>query len=154
MDAAAETLLSQAMADYREDPTRGDFLIHCACVQAANPLPLQRIAYKFYNRQRRFELARDFAQRALLEAGRQAGLPVGFAAWTREDISQADGGLASHALLAIKALAFVSLRAGNDMAARPYLEQLARLDPEDGSGASVVAALLASVDDPESHHGN
>ena len=143
---AAETLLSQAMADYREDPARGDFLFHCACAQVADPLPLQRIAYKFYNRQRRFDLAHDFAQCALLEAGRQAGLPIGFETWTRGDLLQAEGSLASHALLALKALAFIGLRAGNEAAARPYLDRLAQLDPEDGSGVSVISALMDSVE--------
>lgn len=153
MDEAAETLLTQAMAEYRaDDPARGDFLIHFAATQSANPLHLQRIAYKFYNRQRRFDLAHDFARCALLEAGRQAGLPAAFESWTPRHLAQADPSLASHALLALKALAFINLRAGNQAAARPYLDHLARLDPEDGSGASVVAALLASVSDPENHH--
>jgi hypothetical protein len=149
---AADTLLARAMAEYRTDPARGDFLIHFAATQAANPLQLQRIAYKFYNRQRRFDLAHDFARRALLEAGRQAGLPAAFESWTLGHLAQADAGLASHALLALKALAFINLRAGNRDAARPYLDLLARLDPEDGSGGSVVAALLASVSDSENHH--
>ncbi len=143
---AAETLLSQAMADYREDTARGDFLIHCACAQAADPLPLQRIAYKFYNRQRRFDLAQDFAQCALLEAGRQAGLPGDYETWTRGDLLQAEDNLASHALLALKALAFIGLRAGNELASRPYLDRLAQLDPEDGSGVSVIVALMDSVE--------
>lgn len=146
INAAAEALLGQAMASYRDDPARGDFIIHCACAQAANPLPLQRIAYKFYNRQRRFDLAQEFAQCALLEAGRQAGLPADFETWTRNDLARADSGLASHALLALKALAFIGLRAGDEASARPYLERLTRLDPEDGSGVSVIAALMDSVE--------
>lgn len=146
MDSAAETLLAQAMAEYREDPTRGDFLIHFACAPAADPLPLQRIAYKFFNRQRRFDMAQAFAQRALLEAGRQAGLPASYETWTRAHLAQADGSLSSHALLALKALAFIGLRAGDEAAARPYLDRLAQLDPEDGSGVSVIAALMDSVE--------
>jgi hypothetical protein len=144
-DTPAAALLAQAMARYREDPARGDFLIHYACLQAADPLPLQRIAYKFYNRQRRFDLAQDFARRALHEAARQAGLSPEFATWTRGLLARCDTTLASQTLLALKALAFISLRAGNEAAARPYLDRLAQLDPEDGSGASVVAALLESV---------
>lgn len=148
MNSAAESLLSQAMNGYQEDPLRGDFLIQCACTQAPDPLPLHRIIYKFYNRQRRFEQAREFAQRALLEASRQAGLPAALEHWTRASVRQLDGGLASHALLALKALAFINLRSGNEIAAGPYLQHLARLDPEDGSGASVVASLMASVSQP------
>ena len=148
MNSAAESLLTQAMNRYQEDPLRGDFLIQCACTQAPDPLPLHRISYKFYNRQRRFEQAQEFAQRALQEAGRQAGLPADIEHWTRASLRQLDGGLASHGLLALKALAFINLRAGNEVAAGPYLQHLARLDPEDGSGASVVAALMASLSRP------
>lgn len=146
MHASAVTLLRQAMADYPEDPTQGDFLIRFACTQAANPLPLQRIAYKFYNRQRRFDLARSFAHDALMEAGRRAGLPNTFAAWTRGDLERSDDELASHVRLALKALAFINLRAGDEHAAKPYLTYLTGLDPEDGSGVSVIAALMDSVE--------
>jgi len=144
----AESLLAEAMAGYREDPLRGDFLIRCACAQAADPLPLLRTAYKFYNRQRRFDLAQDCAARALQEAARQAGLPTGFETWTREHLLRMDATLASQALLALKALAFIALRGGDEAAARPYLDRLVQLDPEDGSGASVVAALMESVAEP------
>lgn len=144
--AAAEALLADAMARYREDPARGDLLIHCACAQAADPLPLKRIAYKFYNRQRRFALAGDFARAALREAAARAGLPEDYARWTAPQLAQIDAGLASHVLLALKAMAFIGLRAGDEAAARPCLEQLARLDPADGSGVSVVAAMMASLD--------
>ena len=148
----AEALLSQAMAEYREDPARGDFLLHCACAQASDPLPLQRVAYKFYNRQRRFDLAHDFALRAMLEAGRQAGLPSNFEQWTRGQLAEVDATFASHALLALKALAFISLRSGEESAAQAYLDRLALLDPEDGSGVSVIAALMDSVNQAAGRH--
>jgi len=93
----SEALLAKAMAQYRDDPIKGDLLIHCACAQARDPLPLQRIAYKFYNRQRRFDLAHDFASRALNEASRQAGLPIKFEYWTRAQLSLTDANIASQA---------------------------------------------------------
>jgi hypothetical protein len=145
----AEALLAQAMARYKDDPERGDFLIHCACAQAPDPLPLLRIAYKFYNRRRRFDLAHACATRALRETARQAGLPPEFETWNRAHLAGMDAMLASHALLALKALAFIALRGGDEAAARPYLDRLVLLDPEDGSGVSVVAALMASVGAPE-----
>ncbi len=135
------------MARYREDPQRGDFLIQCACAQASDPLPLLRIAYKFYNRQRCFELGRDCASRALREAARQAGLAPELETWSREQLDRSEAMLVSQVLLALKALAFIALRGGNEAAARPYLDHLARLDPEDGSGGSVVAALLESIEE-------
>lgn len=143
-NSAAETLLQQALTTYRNDPLRGDFLIHYACASASDPLPLQRIAYKFYNRQRRFARAYDFAACALGEAARRAGLADDFNTWRRESLLGLDADLSSHILLALKALAFLSLRMGEGHAAHPYLACLARLDPEDGSGASVIEALFAA----------
>lgn len=140
--APAETLLAEAMERYQEDPAQGDFLIQYACAQAPNPLPLLRIGYKFYNRQRRFEQARNLAARALAEAAHQAGMNMEFEHWTRAQWAAIDAEVASHALLALKALAFLALRDGHEVAARPYLDSLLRLDLEDGSGASVVEALL------------
>lgn len=144
-DVAAEALLVQAMARYREDPARCDFLVNCACAQAPDPLPPLRIAYKFYNRQRRFDLARMFAVRALEEVTARAGLPADFAAWRPAHLRRTDDELASQARLGLKALAFLALRDGDEAGARPYLDTLLMLDPEDGSGASVVEALLQSM---------
>ena len=46
-----------------------------------------------------------------------------------------DGELASQARLALKALAFLAPRDGDEASARPYLDKLLGLDPEDGGGA-------------------
>lgn len=142
-DAAAERLLGAAMAGYAGDPVRGDFLLEYACSQAADPLPLYRVLYKFYNRQRRFGLAGDYAGRALAMAARRARLAPDPADWRREQLAALDPAVASHVLLALKAVAFIALRRGDDA-----IEQVAilnRLDPEDGSGASVVTALAESL---------
>lgn len=136
-------LLREAMAAYSTDPVRGDFLLDYACTQAADPLPLYRVLYKFHNRRRQFDHARGFAARALNEAARRAGLRKGPEAWTGVDLAGLDPMLASQILLALKALAFIALRGGKDDDV--YLDALQRLDPEDGSGASVVAALAESV---------
>lgn len=149
MPDMAETLLRRAMAEYPKDPTRNDFLIHFACTQALDPLPLYRVLCKFYNRQRRFDMALEFAHRALREAARQGGLPTSPESWTRKRLAEANPDVASHALLALKALAFLELRQGNDYQADRHLAILRQLDPEDGSGVSVVSALaraMAEVD--------
>ncbi|MFA5082150.1 MAG: hypothetical protein WC474_06365 [Hydrogenophilaceae bacterium] len=144
-DAAAERLLREAMAEYPRDPVRADFLLDYACSQAADPLPFFRVLYKFHNRRRQFDRARDFADRALAEAARRGGLPAESAAWTRQHLGCLDPLLASQVLLALKALAFIALRRGEAPASTGYLDVLRRLDPEDGSGVSVVAALAESV---------
>lgn len=48
---------------------------------------------------------------------------------------------ASFALLMLKALAFLELRRGNAPISVDILDKLLLLDPSDGAGASVVAAL-------------
>jgi hypothetical protein len=134
-------LLEEAMADYPADPARGDFLLDYACTQAADPLPFYRVLYKFHNRRRQFGHAREFAARALAEAARQAGLPGQPARWTRAELTGLDPQLASHLLLSLKALSFIALRSGDAAGAAETLAALRRLDPEDGSGGSVVEAL-------------
>lgn len=144
-DAAVDRLLREAMADYGSDPARADFMLNYACSQAVDPLPVYRVLYKFYNRQRRFELGRHFAALALAEAGRRAGLADAPEAWTAADLAGLDPLLASQVLLALKANAFLALRGGDQAAAGPWLAILRHLDPEDGSGASVVTALAESL---------
>lgn len=144
-ETAIPEAVRAALANYASDPASADLLFQVASVDAADPLPLLRTLYKFYNRQRRFDLARDYATRALAEAARQAGLQRGYAEWTREHLAKADPLVASQALLALKALAFIALRSGDKADAKPCLEKLTELDPEDGSGVSVVQALAESV---------
>jgi hypothetical protein len=142
---AVAGLVRKAMAGYRRDPARADFMLNYACSQTADPLPLYRVLYKFYNRQRRFDLARDFAGRALAEAAGQCGLPAEPGSWTSAALADADPLLASQCLLALKALAFIALRRGDEAGSAVHLDLLRRLDPEDGSGVSVVAALADSL---------
>jgi hypothetical protein len=144
LTGAAETLLRQAIADYARDAARADFIIHFACTQALNPLPAYRVIYKFYHRQRRLDLALDFADRALLEAARQCGLPLNPESWNRKRLDAARPDTASQALQALKAMAFLELRRGNDVVAGRHLAILRLLDPEDGTGVSVVSALADS----------
>ncbi len=139
---AVDASLREAMAGYSADPAKADLLLQVACTQAADPLPLYRVLYKFYNRMRRFDVARDYASRALAEAARQGGLAQDPAGWTRAHLAGTDPLIASQALLALKALAFIALRSGDEAGARPCLAKLAALDPEDGSGVSVVQALM------------
>ncbi len=143
----ADALLNQAMAGYRADPVKGDFLLSYACTQATDPLPLYRVVTKFYNRQRRFEQAQDFARKALAEAGRQCGLPDDPETWRRGHLPAWDTVLASHALLALKAMAFIALRREDPALATRYLAVLTALDIEDGSGVSVVSAMADSLEE-------
>lgn len=146
LSESAGELLERGMALYPGDPQQADFLLAFAVTQAPNAPGLYRTLYKFYHRQRRFDLARDYAARGLEVAARLCRLPRDWRAWTAEALAAADPLPASQALLALKALAFISLRRGDEATARLILEHLARLDPTDGAGASVVAALAAGVE--------
>lgn len=145
LPAALDRLMREAMAAFDSDPSRAEFLFHFGLSQAPAELALYRVLYKFHNRKRRFEAAFDYARRGLLEATRQAGLAESVLDWRREQLHGVDAETASHALHALKALGFLSLRLGRPEDARHYLDLLAELDPEDGVGGSVVRALLAGV---------
>jgi len=82
---------------------------------------------------------------AMAEAARRCGLAGPQDTWTRADLVAVDPLLAGQLPLALKALAFIALRGGDQAGASGPLDALRRLDPEDGSGASVVTALAESV---------
>lgn len=145
LPAPLGALLRQAMALYASDPQQAEFMLGYAVTQAPSAAGLHRALYKFYNRQRRFDLARHHAAAALEVAAREAGLPPDWRTWTAGMLRSADPAPASQALLALKALAFIALRGGDAASARAILGLLARLDPADGAGASVVAALAAGM---------
>lgn len=134
-----------ALAGYAADPAGADLVLQVACAKATDPLALHRVLYKFYNRQRRFDIAREHAARALAEASRQGRLPPDIDAWNDDRLDRVDAYTASQIRLALKAIAFLSLRLDDVDTARAHLGHLARLDPADGSGASVVEALAAAM---------
>lgn len=145
MPEAVRALLERAMALHAQDPGQADFLIAYALTQAPRALGLYRALYKFYHRQGRPDLALDWARRALEAAAGQAGLPADWRTWTPAALRAADQWAVSQALLALKAQTFLYLRLGETAASEAILVGLRALDPMDGSGASVVAALSAGL---------
>lgn len=144
LPVGVDALIRDAMARYQDDPARADLLFNLAWIQAPACLAVYRVLYKFYNRQRRFDAARDMARRGLAEAARQGGLGEDWRHWRQADLAALEPGLASFIRLTLKALAFLALRGGDADLDGPeqLLAKLAELDPEDSSGRSVVAALL------------
>ena len=138
---ALQNLVREGMAKHALDATGGEFLFNYAISQAPEALPLYRVLYKFSNRRRRFDIGYDFAVRGLAVATRQAGLDSDWQTWTAETLT----GIAFHhrsfLLLTLKAMAFIELRRGNGEQTEVILDALRRLDPGDGIGASVIAAL-------------
>ncbi len=135
-------LLQRGMAQHRSDPVGAELLFGIARSQAPCSLPLYRALVKFYNRECQFDAAYDVAALGMREAVRLGRLPPDWRDW-RPDLLA--GKAASFALLTLKAMAFMELRRGKTPAAVEILEQLKRLDPSDGIGSSVVAALAAGI---------
>ncbi|HSJ80955.1 MAG TPA: hypothetical protein VK910_07030 [Thiobacillus sp.] len=142
LPAEAHTLLQRGMALHRSDPAAAEMLFGIARCQAPCSLPLYRALVKFYNRECRFDAAYDMAALGMREAARLGQLPPDWRDWTLDLLH---GKEASFALLTLKAMAFLELRRGNTAAAVEILDQLRQLDPSDGIGSSVVAALAAGI---------
>jgi hypothetical protein len=142
LPAEALALLQRGMAQYRSDPDGAELLFGIARSQAPASLPLYRALVKFYNRECRFDAAYDMAALGMREATRLGNLPPDWRDWTPDMLA---GPAASFALLTLKGMAFIELRRGNTPASVEILEQLRLLDPSDGIGSSVVAALAAGI---------
>jgi hypothetical protein len=135
-------LLQRGMTLHRSDPAGAELLFGIARSLAPCSLPLYRALVKFYNRECQFDAAYDIAALGMREAARLGKLPPDWRDWTLDMLA---GQAASFALLTLKAMAFLELRRGNTPAAIEILEQLKRLDPDDGIGSSVVASLAAGI---------
>jgi hypothetical protein len=142
LPAEALALLQRGMAQHRSDPAGAELLFGIARSQAPASLPLYRALVKFYNRECQFDAAYDMAALGMREAARLGQLPPDWRDWSLDMLA---GKEASFALLTLKAMAFIELRRGNTTASVEILEQLRRLDPSDGIGSSVIAALAAGI---------
>jgi hypothetical protein len=142
LPAEVHTLLQRGMALYRSDPSGAELLFGIARSQAPASLPLYRALVKFYNRECQFDAAYDMAALGMREAARLGKLPPDWRDWS---LDMLNGKAASFALLTLKAMAFIELRRGNTSASVEILDQLRLLDPSDGIGSSVVAALAAGI---------
>ena len=121
-----------AMAHPRQpDLAEADFL--AALEQMPSALPAYRCLVKHYNRMRRFDEAYAMVVRWIAEAARQANLDDDWRQWQTAPFA---------ALSPLKAYAFIQLRRGESAVAAEAVSHLMRLDPSDGLGGSVVAALL------------
>lgn len=136
-------LLQQGVDIHPSDPARARAFFRTAIELAPDVLPSYRCLFKLQNKLRDFESARETATSALFRARTQAGLGADWRRWTLAQLTAAPEYPARFVLMFLKALAFIELRDGHEDLATAYLAQLEQLDPEDGVGASVIAALLA-----------
>lgn len=119
---------------------------------AENPEQLETYValYKLYCYRGRFIEAETMARTALAKAAAQAGVAADWRTLTSDstDWGQPDGP-ARLLLYSLKALAFISLRQEKLDEAGATLDLLARLDPEDRVGASVVRDMAGGLFDDD-----
>lgn len=122
-------------------------LLWTAQALAPNCLPVYYALYKHHATRRELETAERAAQRGLLEAARQAGLPQDWRSVEAGHPAAAfgDNGPARFWLFTLKALAFLALRQQRAGDAAALLAQIARLDADARIGDEVIASLLASL---------
>jgi hypothetical protein len=131
---AVDNLLQQGVAAHFTDPALAEsHFLTALAYWRPDALPAHRCLVKHYNRCRQFDKALSAAQAWVAAAARQAGLPDNWLQW-----QSAPGS----ALAALKGLAFIQLRHGQPAKAEAAIRRVLALDPEDGVGGSVIAALI------------
>jgi tetratricopeptide (TPR) repeat protein len=136
----AKELVEKAREE--SDPQRALALLWTAQVCAPECPSLYYLLYKFYARHADFEQAELAALKGLDVAASQAHLPDDWRIVTRDMADFGAPGPARFWAFTLKALAFIRLRRQDPEAARAYLDKVNELDPEGGSGAGVIEALI------------
>jgi tetratricopeptide (TPR) repeat protein len=136
----AKALVEQARLE--ENPERALALLWTAQVCAPECPSLYYLLYKFYARHADFEQAEEAALKGLDVAAEQAHLPDDWRQVTPEMADFQAPGPARFWLFTLKALAFIRLRLKDHDAAQLYLSKVQQLDPQGGTGANVIEALI------------
>jgi len=132
-------ILQRGVALNRHDRVAADAVFREALALDPRQLPTYFCLYKIHTYSGNLDAARDIAEAGCREAARQANLSPDWRLWDPAEISLEGPG--RFALYTLKALAFIHLRRGDRDASRALLDGLARLDPTDAVGSSVVAAI-------------
>jgi hypothetical protein len=136
----AKHLVDQARDE--PNPQRALALLWTAQVCAPDCPSLYYLLYKFHARHADFEQAELAALKGLDVAADQAHLPDDWRTVTSAMADFQSPGPARFWLFTLKALAFIRLRRQDPESARAYLDKVQELDPQGGSGAGVVDALI------------
>lgn len=132
-------LVEQARSASRDEAAA---LLWTAQTIAPESLSVYYLLYKLHAGLGQLEQAEKAAGKGLDAAAKTAGLN---ADWRQVRPGDADFNPPSPArfwLFTLKAMAFIQLRRGQRDLSQGLIEQIARLDPDDLVGASVVRALL------------
>lgn len=135
-----KSLVEQART--AETPERALALLWTAQVCAPNCPSLYYLLYKFHARHADFEQAELAALKGLEVAAEQAGLPDDWRIVTPDMANFMTPGPARFWAFTLKALAFIRLRRKDPESARAYLSKVQELDPQGGTGAEVIEALI------------
>jgi hypothetical protein len=109
-------------------------------------LPVCYLLYKFHAGRRDLVLAEQAARLGLMEAARQAGIDPDWRAVTAlPPVGDETAPALRFWLFTLKALAFITLRAGRADEARDLLATIRRLAPEADVGQGVIEALVAKA---------
>jgi hypothetical protein len=125
-----------------ETPERALALLWTAQVCAPECPSLYYLLYKFHARHADFEQAELAALKGLDIAAEQAHLPDDWRTVTADMGDFMSPGPARFWLFTLKALAFIRLRRKDPESAQAYLGKVQELDPQGGSGAGVIDALI------------
>jgi hypothetical protein len=136
---AVNEILQRGVALHRTDRAAADRAFREALALDPRALATWFCLYKIHTYSGDLDAALAAAEGGAREAARQANLAPDWRLWRREEISLEGPG--RFALYTLKALAFIRLRRDEPEAADEVLAHLARLDPDDAVGGSVVEAI-------------
>lgn len=132
-------ILQRGVALHRTDEAAADRTFREALAVDPTALATWFCLYKIHTYSGRLDAALEAAEGGAREAARQANLSPDWRLWEPDAISLE--GPCRFALYTLKALGFIHLRRNEPEAAREVLAALARLDPTDAVGGSVVEAI-------------
>lgn len=142
MAPEVEALLRQAADGYSDGQAEGDLMR--AYFLAPEQLTVLVALYRFFFYRHRFAEARITVARAMAVAGARLSLPADWCELTPLLIGQGvqrSMGLVRFYLMALKAQAYLDLRAGDFEEGCAQLEKLVSLDPLDRIGARALLAV-------------
>lgn len=145
VSSATNGRLQYAVAARHRDNSEAENVLWEARAEDPTCLPVYFALYKFYANSKKLDRAERAARLALAESSRQAGISAGWDKLdpVRDRLYASEAGL--FYLFSLKALGFIKLRRQHFEEAGEILQHLARLDPEDRCGGSVVRGLAESV---------
>jgi len=138
--------LLRAPINIQDDWQRAENLLKNAIRRMSGRLEIKIALYKMYAYANRFDASRELIYQVLTQAAEQSGFNPDWRQLTPATIDwRSPEGAVRLYLYSLKAMGFVSLRAGNIPLATSALEKLLELDPADQVGGSVVYDMARSL---------